>query len=261
MEYMSSCKPSTLALRFDIFMNKSVLIVIPARGGSKGIHQKNLRKVHGVSLTEWAVRSAIDLGSRHKATISLSSDDVKILAIVSKYPSVIPSKRPAELSGDSVPDFQVLRHELSLAEQSLKRKIDTVVMLQPTSPLRNLNLLDEAVRKVKSGDFTSIWSISEVPLKYHPRKQLEIRSEQLLLSVDSPLVRARQELTSTFIRNGVFYVFNRYTVLSDEKLMGSKCGYFRITSETFNIDELQDLKKLRVRTEVIDNQLILRERH
>ena len=260
MESMSSCRRDTSALRFDFFMNKSVLIVIPARGGSKGIRQKNLRKVHGVSLTEWAVRSAIDLSSWHESTIRLSSDDVRILAIASKYPRVVPSKRPEELSGDSVPDFQVLRYELSLAEQSLKYKIDTVVLLQPTSPLRNLNLVDEAVRKVKSGDFTSIWSISEVPLKYHPRKQLEIRSEELVLSVDSPLVRARQELTSTFIRNGVCYVFNRYTVLSDEKLMGSKCGYVRIPSETFNIDELADLKKLRVRTEIIDNRLILKER-
>ena len=63
MESMSSCRLNTLALRFEFFMNKSVLIVIPARGGSKGIRQKNLRKVHGVSLTEWAVRSAIVLGS------------------------------------------------------------------------------------------------------------------------------------------------------------------------------------------------------
>ena len=159
-----------------------------------------------------------------------------------------------------MPDFQVLRYELSLAEQSLKHKIDIVVLLQPTSPLRSLNLLDEAVQKVKRGDFTSIWSISEVPIKYHPRKQLEIRSEKLVLSVDSPLVRARQELTSTFIRNGVCYVFTRDTVFSDKKLMGSKCGYVKITSETFNIDELEDLKRLRVRTEINNNQLTLKER-
>ena len=241
-------------------MNESVLIVIPARGGSKGIRKKNLRKVHGISLTEWAVKKAIDLRSRHDATIRLSSDDTRVLAIANKYPGVVASKRPVGISGDFVPDFQVLRYELSQAEQDLKYIVDTVVLLQPTSPLRNLDQLDEAVSLVKSGKFTSIWSISEVPIKYHPRKQLEVIGEQMFLSVDAPLVKARQELTPTFIRNGICYVFNRSTVLSDEKLMGDNCGYVKISSESFNIDEISDLKKLRAKTEVIGNQLVLKER-
>lgn len=240
-------------------MKDIVLIVIPARGGSKGIIRKNLRKVHGISLTEWAIRSAIEISKRHPATISLSSDDATILSIADEYSDVMASRRPLDLSTDFVPDYQVLRHELRLAEENIGEEIHTTLLLQPTSPVRELVHLEQAIRLVKNKTFSAVWSISEVPIKFHPRKQLQIKADELCLSVESPLVIARQELKPTYIRNGVCYAFSRSVILSDETLMGSNCGYIKVNSETFNVDDLSDLQNLRSRTTVDDGKLILKE--
>lgn len=217
---------------------KTVLVVIPARGGSKGIPRKNLSMLHGKTLTEWAMLSALQIKSEKR--IVLSSDSEEILNLSRKYDGIFPSKRPRELSTDFVPDYRVLRHELARAEAKESITFDCIVMLQPTSPIRNPETLESCINSVLKGQ-TAAWTVSQVPLKFHPRKQLAVKDQKLRMAVDSPLVVARQELSQTFIRTGVCYALSRDTVLRDETLMGANALAVCCNWPSVNIDEPADL--------------------
>lgn len=217
---------------------KTILVVIPARGGSKGIPKKNLSTLHGKTLTDWAIISALEI--QYEKRIVLSSDSDEILDRALEYQGIIASKRPYELSHDYVADFEVLRHELSKVEALGSGKMDCVVMLQPTSPIRNPMTLNMCVSAVLAGH-SSAWTVSQVPKKFHPRKQLIIEDQLLHLAVNSPLVVARQELNNTYIRTGACYAISRETVLSDKTLLGKNSLAVVSNWEGINIDEPADL--------------------
>jgi CMP-N-acetylneuraminic acid synthetase len=231
-----------------------VLVVIPARGGSKGIPRKNLREVHGKSLTEWAVISAGRIPFEKRVIVS--SDDREILAITSKYEFAEPSIRPDYLAGDRVADYQVLRFEMARFEEKYFTKTNCIVMLQPTSPIRNPETVNACISSVLSGENSSAWTVMEVPTKFHPRKQLKVIEDKLELFLDSPLVVGRQELDSTFIRTGVCYAISRETLLSDEKLLGHNSQPFVCNWPHANVDDLNDLHEAENLTVEYDGTLI-----
>ena len=220
-------------------LSDKVLTVIPARGGSKGIPKKNLQKILGRSLTEWAILSALRI--QFETTIVLSSDSPEILQLSEKFESVIPSKRPDALSGDYVADYQVLRHELQMAEDSESTKYSCVVMLQPTSPLRHPETVNYCIEQVLKKSHSAAWTVSAVPVKFHPRKQLYLDNSTLRMSIKSPLVVARQELEPSFIRNGACYAISRDTLLEDETLLGPNSLAVIQNWPTINIDEPSDM--------------------
>jgi CMP-N-acetylneuraminic acid synthetase len=221
--------------------SQTVLVVIPARGGSKGIPKKNLRQIHGKPLTEWAILSAERISFRKK--VILSSDDPEILSIANKYDFVEPAVRPDFLSGDAVADFKVLRFELSRFEEKYALKFDCIVMLQPTSPIRNPETVNASISSVLTGESSATWTVTKVPLKFHPRKQLYAGRDNLKLVIDTPLVVGRQELDPTFIRTGVCYAMSRETLLNDERLLGANPRAQECRWPHSNIDDLSDLQE------------------
>jgi CMP-N,N'-diacetyllegionaminic acid synthase len=231
-------------------------VIIPARGGSKGIPRKNLRKIHGKSLTEWAILSAGEL--RFEKKVILSSDDEDILSIAENYDFVETSQRPGLLSGDAVADFEVLRYELSQAEERFKTLFACIVMLQPTSPIRNPKTLESCVTSVLEGLNSSVWTVVRVPPKFHPRKQLRMIDEKLVMAIESPLVIGRQELDETFIRTGVCYAISRDTLLTDDKLLGVNSRPQFCTWQHSNIDDLDDLVETENSSEVVNGYLVSR---
>lgn len=221
-------------------ISKSILVVIPARGGSKGIPKKNLQQIHGRSLTEWAVLSAGKIPFNKKVIVS--SDDDEILSITRDFDFAEPSQRPEALSGDSIADYEVLRHELFQAEKKYSTEFACIVMLQPTSPIRRPETISACVNSILDCHSTAIWTVSKVPVKFHPRKQLLVKEGKLTKAVDSPLVIKRQDLEDTFIRTGVCYALHRSTLLDDENLLGiNPLPYFCPWPYT-NIDEWEDLR-------------------
>jgi CMP-N-acetylneuraminic acid synthetase len=232
-----------------------ILIVVPARGGSKGIHRKNLLKVHDKSLTFWAIKSALKIKARN-TLIVVSSDDEEILSESDSFPGVLKLKRPEELSSDFVPDFRVLRHAVDELEVDKNQDFAGVVMLQPTSPLRDPITLQKCVDAIIFDQASSAWTVSKSPSKFHPRKQLKIQDGILSHYLESPLVVARQELQQTYIRNGACYAMSRSTVLEDEKLLGSSARAIECAWPTFNIDLLEEFMELERQTCIIDGYLV-----
>jgi N-acylneuraminate cytidylyltransferase len=118
---------------------QSVLAVIPARGGSKGVPRKNLRDVAGRPLIAWTIAAA--RGSSHIDRLVLSSDDEEIMETARRHGCDVPFRRPAELATDEADSMAVVMH----AVETLAERYDYVVLLQPTSPLRASADIDGAI--------------------------------------------------------------------------------------------------------------------
>ena len=224
-----------------MYRGKRILVVVPARGGSKGIPLKNLRKVCGRSLVAW-VGDVV----RHVRCIDrvvVSTDHEGIAKEAEKHGIDAPFRRPAELSGDRIGDVEVLRHALTTMETFDGVRYDVVVMLQPTSPSRRPEHVDDAIIRLIEGAYNAVWSVSETDLKSHPLKQLKIGENGQLSYFDprGATIIARQQLTPVYHRNGVVYAITRDTLLNDCVLLPERSSAIVITEPVANIDTEEDL--------------------
>lgn len=224
------------------FPGKKFLIVIPARGGSKGIKKKNIYPVNGVPLIQYTIEFAKTLKLNYELIVSTDS---KVIATLSKsLGAQCPFLRPKYLSTDFIGDMSVLRHALKRAEKKVVKKFDYVIMLQPTSPVRAKKQIYAAINTIIENNYNSVLSISPVEKKYHPFKQFELQNGKLKpFSQKSKKIIARQQLSDSYIRNGVVYIFNRRFVLKSNYVYSDNSGYILLTEHTINIDTLTDLIK------------------
>jgi len=221
---------------------KKFLAVIPARSGSKGIPNKNMVNVCNKPLIEYTLEFVkclnwIDF-------IHVSSDSLAILDFASFYASENKIIRPANLSGDSIGDMSVLKHSLIQVESKFKLNFDYVLMFQPTSPIRNFEFALEATNFLTRNNHDSLLSVKEVEVKFHPLKQLVISKDKILLyDKRGKAIIARQQLSPTYIRDGVFYGFKRSYVLKSASVVGKNSTYLINKHESINIDSFQDLQR------------------
>ena len=220
---------------------KYVLCVIPARSGSKGIKNKNIQKINNKHLLEFTCQFASNIKYIDKTVIS--TDSIKYQSIAKKYGVGTFFKRNKRLSGDRISDHQVIKDALIKSEKYYKQKFDIIIYLQPTSPIRRKDDLIKALNDFISKKYDSIWSISEVDLKFNPLKQLIIENKFIkYFSKLGKNIIARQQLHKTYIRNGVFYVISRKLIKNSNSILGLKCGYYIINHKVINIDDKSDLK-------------------
>lgn len=220
--------------------NKKILAVVPARGGSKGITLKNLRSVAGVPMISrvGAVLSKLPMIDR-----SVVSTDHEDIARASEIAGIdAPFRRPAEISGDRVGDLEVLLHALLTVEEIDCMIYDIVVMLQPTSPLRqSIHVLD-ALNMLIESDWDAVWTVSETDSKNHPLKQLCLNNKMLeYYDVVGAQIVARQELQPTYHRNGVAYAITRDCLLNQKTLMGRRTGALVLQGNFISIDTEADI--------------------
>jgi CMP-N-acetylneuraminic acid synthetase len=222
----------------------NILAVIPARGGSKGLPGKNLKKVHGLSLTRLAIHAA---NSCPEIThIALSSDSNEILAEMQGFlgPRFIPINRPAEISGDETADQPVLIHAMEFFQSHIG-KVSTVVMLQPTSPVRMITDISECIENVFKWGADSSWTMTRLDPKFHFQKQFEIsKSGELKIATERGHTPRRQDLKDSYVRNGVCYAYSPSTVMEDPLLIGATCIPRIVNYPTVDIDTQEDLMNL-----------------
>ena len=187
--------------------DKRVLVVIPARGGSKGIPHKNITLVAGKPLIHYTTELLAELAWIDAAVVSTDDQDIAAEALVAKTAEIV--WRPEELAGDRIGDMPVLAHALVEAEASAGLPFDVVLMLQPTSPLRSADDVLECVSTLIAGNWNAVWTVTETNLTYHPHKQVKLLADNSIeFYVDSgSTIIARQQLESAFHRNGVAYAF------------------------------------------------------
>lgn len=227
----------------------TVLAVIPARGGSKGIKLKNLKKINGITLVSHAINIAKEL--KFIDDIIVSTDHNKIKKEAEKSGIQVPFLRSKKLSGDIISDSDVLFECLSKAEKFYNKKFDLIIMLQPTSPNRKVNEIKNAFRRFLKFSYNALWSISIGDNKYHPLKVIENKNNKInLYKKSGKKIIARQQLEKFYIRNGLFYIFRRKNIIN-KIIIDSNSGGYIINRVVANIDDLSDLKKAKF---IMDNE-------
>ena len=221
-----------------MFKKKKILALVPARSGSKGIKNKNLKKINNISLIGHTSEFIDSLKIVDKKI--LSSDGNKILKEAKKY-NFDTIKRPIKLSGDKISDFQVIEHALKKIDYK-SNKFDILIYLQPTSPIRQISHLKNALNTLIKKNFQSAWSVTKINNKYNPLKVLKIESNYLKLFMpEGKKVIARQQLKEAYIRNGVFYIFSIKDLLKQKNIYLKKTFPSVTNYRIANIDNLKDL--------------------
>ncbi len=121
-----------------------VLAIIPARGGSKGLKQKNIREVLSKPLIAYSIEAAQK--SSLVQRVIVSTDSLEIKTVAEKFGADVPFLRPEDLSGDHVPCNPVLKHALIESEKIFNQKFDIVLYLQPTDIFRKLWMIEKCIQ-------------------------------------------------------------------------------------------------------------------
>lgn len=219
---------------------KRILAVVPARGGSKGLPDKNLRPICGIPLVALVGRVVRQLGEIDRAVVSTDSPDIARTAESAGLAA--PFMRPPDLSGDSIGDVDVLVHALLETEAVDDVSYDIVVMLQPTSPLRSADDVRGCLRMFCENHADAVWSVSAADKKYHPLKQLTVSGDALAYyDPRGGEIIARQQLEQLYVRNGVAYVLSRALLVDGRALMGQRTFAYVTTGPHISIDTIDDL--------------------
>jgi N-acylneuraminate cytidylyltransferase/CMP-N,N'-diacetyllegionaminic acid synthase len=179
------------------------LIVIPARGGSKRLPRKNVLPLAGKPLICWTIEAALKTGLN--ARILVTSDDEEILSIARRYvdKGLIAHKRPADLATDHATIADVLQEALD-AEQQAGYSAKTLILLQPTSPLRSAEDIRAAVEKYEhSGSGDTVVSVCEVD---HPTAWIGTISESGHLNGLDVTGKRSQDYQKEYRLNGAVYI-------------------------------------------------------
>ena len=217
-----------------------VLGIIPARGGSKGVHRKNIKPLYGKPLLAYTAEAA-RAAARLTKTI-LSTEDEEIADIGRSLGIDVPFMRPVELAEDATATFPVILHAVTKLE-SLGELYDAVCLLQPTNPLRRTDDIDNCIELLETTGADSVISILPVPHVYNP-KWVYWRlpnGEMTLSSGDTEPVMRRQDLPPAFHREGSVYVTKRSVLSEFGNLYGRDVrGYEMSEADSINIDTQDD---------------------
>ena len=221
--------------------DKTILVVVPARGGSRGVKLKNIKPVNGVPLVAIIGKVVKQLPYVDRAIVS--TDHPKIAEIAKEAGLDVPFYRPESISGDLVSDWDVLNHALLSVEELDGKTYNIIVMLQPTSPLRKPEHVTECVEKLIIGNYDAVWTVSETDSKSHPLKQLFIKDDLLeYYDKRGADIIARQQLTTVYHRNGVAYAITRDCLINQKTKKGRRTSMVIIDSLMISIDTEFDFK-------------------
>ncbi len=221
---------------------KEILFVIPARSGSKGVQNKNLKLCAGESLLRRAVKIAFDMD--YDSRIIVSTDSEEYLNHVEDLNCSTKFLRTPYLSGDSIGDIEVLTQSLHSAEVEYNENYQCLVMLQPTSPLRKKFHITDSINAVIKDSWEASFTANKVDLKYHPLKSLKISSNgssDYYLSEGSKII-SRQMLSPTYIRNGACYSITPLSLTTKKSFIGTHSKIIE-TEPMISIDSMDEIIK------------------
>jgi N-acylneuraminate cytidylyltransferase len=215
----------------------TVLAVIPARGGSKGVPQKNIRSVGRKPLIAWTIEAAKT--ARYVDRVVLSSDDRKIIDVAESYGCDIPFIRPVELATDEADSMSVVRHAIA----SLNERYDYLVLLQPTSPLRCAQDIDAAIERCVNADAKACVSVSEPDKSPYWMFRIDEAGALCPLLAAEKIPDRRQNAPPVVALNGAVYVARiDYLAGGGTFLAPGTVGYTMPKERSFDIDTELDLR-------------------
>ena len=216
-----------------------VLAIVPARGGSKGVPGKNVRKLAGRTLLDYAALAARDSGVIDRIVLSTDSDEIADAG--RRAGMEVPFMRPAALAQDDTPMLPVIEHAIdSLAAEGWTT--DVIVLLQPTSPLRRPSHVRDAVNLLYESKADSVVTVIEVPRHLSPDYVMRIEDGVLRPFLDEGArVTRRQDARPAYSREGTVYACWRATVERFGNIYGERCRPLMVdAADSLSIDSPAD---------------------
>tara|TARA_B110000495_G_scaffold201769_1_gene220018 strand:+ start:280 stop:972 length:693 start_codon:yes stop_codon:yes gene_type:complete len=211
----------------------SILALIPARGGSKGIPNKNLQKIGRNTLLKQTITHAKQSSLIDRIIVSTDSKKIKEEAI--RNGAEVPFLRPKKISTSNATTFQVINHTIEFLKNQNEDLPEIIVILQPTTPFREKNLIDNSIKKLKLDCATSVISVSAV--KSHP-SILFSKYTKFLVPFDRNFEAntIRQKRKKLYYPNGSVYTFWTKNIQKFNSIYGPKISSVIIDEQKYSID-------------------------
>ena len=216
-----------------------VLGLVPARAGSKGVPGKNLRPLAGRTLLDYTASAARESGVITRTILSTDSEEI---AVAGRRAGLeVPFLRPTDLAQDDTPMLPVIVHALEALERE-NWVPEVIVLLQPTSPLRQPGHIRNSVQQLMDSAAESVVSVVEVPRHLSPDYVMRIEGGVLRPFLpEGERVARRQDARRAYSRDGTVYAFRRETVRRYGNIYGADCHPFIIDpAESLSIDSQDD---------------------
>ncbi len=221
---------------------KSVLVVVPARGGSKGIPRKNLSLVGGLSLIQHVAKVVSQLDWVDAAV--LSTDDIEIAEHGINCGLDSPFMRPDYLATDEASSIDMWRHSWLECEAMHNKTYDVSILLEPTSPMRTPQDIEAAITLLVKSKRSAVVTVSPTPAHFTPEKLLKLDHDNVIsfyLESGASHFR-RQTIPKYYHRNGICYVVTRDSLINRKNIIQDDCTALIIKHAVVNIDEPIDLE-------------------
>lgn len=224
----------------------TTLTVIPARGGSKGLPGKNIIDFGGRPLIHWTVAAALESGVCGRVIVS--TDDEAIAQAAAASGAAIPFLRPASLATDEANSLDVVRHAIQATQDATGERIRTIVLLQPTSPLRTAADIAGACRVFnEAAGRRPVVSVAAV--KFQPSWIFDLASDGGLsrsFGADQVADR-RQDSPQRYMPNGAIYIADAETIMAGHGFFENALAYVMQRESSVDIDDADDLDLARFR--------------
>ena len=224
-----------------MFQDERIIAVIPARGGSKGIKNKNIYPVNGRPLITYTIEAAN--GSRYIDYVMVSTDSDEIAMVSKKAGADVPFMRPAELAGDRTKTIEVIVDVLSKVAERCG-EYSTIVLLQPTSPCRTSEDIDGAIELFYEEGKLSLLSVSETVENPVLIRELDGNRAVPILPVLSTV--RRQDFKKYYKVNGAIYINAVKEVNFNTSFNDNVIGYVINPTHAVDIDDMDDIKRAEI---------------
>ena len=222
-------------------MKINILGITLARGGSKGIKDKNLVKIKGKPLIYYTIKEAKK--TKEITNYIVSTDSSKIKKVAQKYKVKVPFLRPKKFSQDSSSSASALKHALIECEKIFNKKFDYVVELMATNPLKKASDIKNIIKILLKNKSDSVIAVNQL-FDHHPARIKKIVKGKLYdFAIKEKLESRRQDLKpNAYVRSGSIYAMSRRYVMSEKRYFsGKSLAYILPLERTINIDDKNDL--------------------
>lgn len=226
-----------------MYRGKNILAIIPARGGSKGIPRKNIKSLAGKPLIAWSIEAGKK--SKYIDRIIVSTEDEEIREISLEYGAEVPFLRPKELAQDNTSSVDTIVDVIMKLKDIEKVEYDFVLLLQPTSPLRNEQHIDESIDLLISNldKYNALISVTELEHPVYWNRSIDDTGRlRNFMEYDKSKNYRRQDFTKTFRLNGAIYLIKTDAFLNYRSFeTKDTLAYVMSRKSSIDIDCIEDL--------------------
>ena len=223
-----------------MYKGKTFLAIIPARGGSKGLPGKNIKKLCGKPLIVWSIEAG--LKSKYLDEVATSTDCQDIADVSKQYGASTPFLRPGHLASDISTSFDAIKHAIDYYKNKLNKKFDYIVLLEPTSPLRESSDIDSAIENLMNSNADSIVGVGRTEDQNPAFLVLKDGNNYISGYENKNMeVLRRQDINDVYFFEGSVYI-SKVDTLLDKKTFyhQNTIGYEVSKYKSLEIDDMDD---------------------